>query len=290
MNDLQIQSFLVIAEEGSINSAAKKLFISPPALLKRIQQLEAEIGVPLFIRTSSGMALTKAGESCIGPFTNMLSEWNQAKENCHQITEERENVLKIGCHPIPTHFTRACTKFHRIYPQYTIDLSYFSAAFPFSYSYLDQGQLDMIKIGLTSEHPGTDYFCDNYITDRLCCIVQPNVMASIHEVSLRDLAGMTVHLDHIAYAYEKELEKINGEQKLGIRFRNDISDIYQVYQALEDHEGYICSWPYGDFFRTAHILQLKDDIFQKHCLIYREKTPIITAFIELVHSLYTPAE
>lgn len=131
----------------------------------------------------------------------------------------------------------------------------------------------MIKIGMTSESPGADYICDNYITDRLCCIVQPNVMANIHEVSLRDLTGMTIHLDHMAYAYEQELENINLDQKLGIRFRNDISDIYQVYQALEDNEGYICSWPYDDFFRTAHILQLKYNIFQRHCLIYRKKLP-----------------
>lgn len=155
--------------------------------------------------------------------------------------EERESVLRIGCHPIPTHFNRACIKFHRMYPQYTIDLSYFSASFPFSYSYLDQGHLDMIKIGMISESSGADYICDNYITDRLCCIVQPNVMANIHEVSLRNLAGMTIHLDHVPYAYEQELENINMDQNLCIRFRNDISDIYQVYQALEDNERYICS-------------------------------------------------
>lgn len=52
----------------------KKLYVTPPALLKRIQQLESEIGVPLFIRASSGMTLTKAGESCVSPFTSILSE------------------------------------------------------------------------------------------------------------------------------------------------------------------------------------------------------------------------
>lgn len=51
-----------IARAGSIRKAAEKLFITPSALDRRIQDLEAELGAPLFERHARGMRLTAAGE------------------------------------------------------------------------------------------------------------------------------------------------------------------------------------------------------------------------------------
>lgn len=61
MNDRQIQAFLAICEAGSMNRAAEKLFISQPALKKRIDVLETEMGVPLLKRNSEGCEMTEAG-------------------------------------------------------------------------------------------------------------------------------------------------------------------------------------------------------------------------------------
>lgn len=62
MNDRQIQAFLAIVESGSMNRAAEKLFITQPALKKRIDSLEGELGVQLFVRNVQGCALAPAGE------------------------------------------------------------------------------------------------------------------------------------------------------------------------------------------------------------------------------------
>ena len=61
MNDKQLQAFLVIAEMGSMNKAAEKLYISQPALKKRMDTLEEELGTSLFARDSGGCTLTEAG-------------------------------------------------------------------------------------------------------------------------------------------------------------------------------------------------------------------------------------
>ncbi len=54
--------FAVVAESGSISGAAKKLFISQPAISKTIANLENELQTALFIRNSRGVTLTDEGQ------------------------------------------------------------------------------------------------------------------------------------------------------------------------------------------------------------------------------------
>ena len=56
----QLRSFVVLAEERHFGRAAARLHVAQPALTKRIQQLEAGIGVPLFARTRKAVRLTAA--------------------------------------------------------------------------------------------------------------------------------------------------------------------------------------------------------------------------------------
>lgn len=62
VNDRQIQAFLAICEMGSMNRAAEKIYISQPALKRRVDLLEEELGTMLFMRTSGGCVLTEAGK------------------------------------------------------------------------------------------------------------------------------------------------------------------------------------------------------------------------------------
>ena len=50
----QIYYVLTIAETGSMNKAAEALFVSQPALTGAVKELESEIGICIFERTSRG--------------------------------------------------------------------------------------------------------------------------------------------------------------------------------------------------------------------------------------------
>lgn len=56
-----LNSFLVIAEEGSITAAAVRLHITQPALSRQLVQLESELGCTLFVRGKRHMELTENG-------------------------------------------------------------------------------------------------------------------------------------------------------------------------------------------------------------------------------------
>ena len=61
INIREIDSFIAVCEEQNITAAARRLFISQPALSKTIAQIEKKAGARLFIRNSSGAFLTHEG-------------------------------------------------------------------------------------------------------------------------------------------------------------------------------------------------------------------------------------
>lgn len=61
----QVEQVLTIAEEGSINKAAQKLYLSQPNLSASLKQLEIELGDTLFERTGKGAVLTPFGSEFI---------------------------------------------------------------------------------------------------------------------------------------------------------------------------------------------------------------------------------
>ena len=49
MYNPQLETFIRVADAGSFNKAAEELFISPPAVIKQINLLEAQLGLTLFV-------------------------------------------------------------------------------------------------------------------------------------------------------------------------------------------------------------------------------------------------
>lgn len=54
----QLRYVIAIVQAGSFNMAARQLFISQPSLSKSMAELEKEMGIALFQRTSRGALLT----------------------------------------------------------------------------------------------------------------------------------------------------------------------------------------------------------------------------------------
>lgn len=58
-----LDTFLTVADCKSFNRAAEKLYITPAAVMKRMNALEAHLGLKLIKRNKKGIVLTEAGES-----------------------------------------------------------------------------------------------------------------------------------------------------------------------------------------------------------------------------------
>ena len=63
MNHLRLLRYVdEVARVGSIRQAAERLHVAPSAVNRRIQDIEDELGTPIFERLPRGMRLTAAGE------------------------------------------------------------------------------------------------------------------------------------------------------------------------------------------------------------------------------------
>ncbi len=62
----QLKYALTIADCGSMNEAAKQLFISQPSLSETMKELETEIGIEIFLRSNRGISITPEGEEFLG--------------------------------------------------------------------------------------------------------------------------------------------------------------------------------------------------------------------------------
>ena len=80
MNILHMKYAVEVAKVGSLNKAAETLLIAQPNISRSIKELEADLGITIFDRTSKGMFLTPEGESFIGYAKNILKQIEQVED------------------------------------------------------------------------------------------------------------------------------------------------------------------------------------------------------------------
>lgn len=100
MYNPQLDTFLCVAEAGSFNKAAKKLYISPPAVIKQINLLEENLDLQLFVRTHHGLVLTKAGQSLYQDTKYIIQYCKDSVTRAKNAMQETENVIRIGTSPM----------------------------------------------------------------------------------------------------------------------------------------------------------------------------------------------
>jgi len=81
----QLRAFVEIAKVGQLTRAAERLHLSQPALSGQLKALEESLGVSLFERSSSGMALTASGRSLLAEAESVLAGIQQLKQTAQHL-------------------------------------------------------------------------------------------------------------------------------------------------------------------------------------------------------------
>lgn len=90
MNLLHMKYAVAIAEAGSINKAAERLYVGQPNLSRAVKELEASLGVTIFDRSSKGMFLTPDGELFIRSAKNILNQVDAVEKMFHKDTVRKK--------------------------------------------------------------------------------------------------------------------------------------------------------------------------------------------------------
>lgn len=100
MYNPQLETFLRVADAGSFNKAAEEIFITPTAIIKQINLLEASLDVKLFERTHRGLILTKAGKSLYQDTKYIIQYCRESVVRAKNAMQEDRNVIRIGTSPM----------------------------------------------------------------------------------------------------------------------------------------------------------------------------------------------
>lgn len=98
MTHLEIEAFFEVIKAGSISSAAQNLYVTQPALSRRIKTLEDELGYSLFSRKKGqrNIELTGKGEAFVSIAQKWLSIWQEAQELNSLDNSNILNIASVG--------------------------------------------------------------------------------------------------------------------------------------------------------------------------------------------------
>jgi LysR family nitrogen assimilation transcriptional regulator len=146
MDVRQLNTFLQVAELGSLSKAADRLRIAQPALSRQVRLLEHELKVALFSRHGRGMALTEAGEMLRARAGSILRQIDQARADLMQQAGAVRGHVAFGLPPTvgAVLATRLIDRFLSTYPNVTLRIVHgFSG---YLIEWLQHGELDIAVI------------------------------------------------------------------------------------------------------------------------------------------------
>jgi DNA-binding transcriptional LysR family regulator len=122
LNDLQ--AFRAVVELGSFRKAADAVNISQPALSRRIDKLEAALGVRLFERTTRSVTLTTVGRVFAPSAEQLLDDLDVALLGIRDVSSSRLGHVTIACVPSVAYYflPNVVASYHSRFPRIRVKL------------------------------------------------------------------------------------------------------------------------------------------------------------------------
>ncbi len=192
MDIAALQAFLAVAETGSFSKAAERIYLTQPAISKRIAALEHKLGTSLFDRIGRKVQLTEAGRALFDRSRAILNELEDAKRSLANLSGEIRGAVSlatshhIGLHRIP----QTLKRFHARYPDVRLDLRFMDSEE--ACHAVVRGDLELAVVTLPPT-PIPQLQCELVWNDPLDIVVAPNhALADVRAGTMRTL------LDHPA--------------------------------------------------------------------------------------------
>jgi len=149
----QIQSFLNVAALGSFTRAAEKMHTMQPALSQQVRDLESELGIRLFDRTTRRVELTEGGAEFRNIAAKIIEDLEAATRNAHELAERKRGRVIVAAPPLLASAVvpRAIADFRNKYPG--IDVRLIDARTDQIVESVRSGQVDC---GLGTFHAGEE--------------------------------------------------------------------------------------------------------------------------------------
>jgi len=219
-----LQAFVEVARQGSFSKAADLLFVTQPAVSKRIASLEDELQARLFDRIGKNITLTETGEELLPRTRRLLLEADEMKRIASSISNSVSGRLTMGTsHHIGLHRLPPVLKaFHKQYPEVIMDLHFMDSEQ--ACQAVEQGELELAIVTLPSATP-TNLEVQTIWIDRL-----EVVTAADHPLAAQQQAALKTLADYPAvlpgpqtYTHQILQQEL---QRLGLELDTTLSTNY----------------------------------------------------------------
>ncbi len=168
----QIEALNHLVEEGSFSRAAKKMFLTQPALTKQIKNLEDSLGIKVANRSTKGVSLTPGGKIYLEYARKILKLRNEARDRILALAERNSGILHIGASTIPAaHILPGIlSRFKKDYPRIQIKMQTSD-----SEKILDSILDSRLELGFVGKDtPNKKIHSEPFWKDRLALVVPEN--------------------------------------------------------------------------------------------------------------------
>lgn len=184
-----LKYFITVAREENITKAAKILHLTQPTLSRQLQQLEDELKVTLFHRSSHSIVLTEKGKIFLERAKEIIALCEVTQEEMSQQNADIQGEIRIGCGETKgmDFLTKQIAEFQKKYPKVRVCI--YSMTADLIHSCLENGQLHM---GLMTEPVSVDRYqylrIDEYDTWGIL-VRKDHSLGRKTAVTKKDLAG-----------------------------------------------------------------------------------------------------
>jgi len=184
-----LRSFVAVAEERHFARAAERLHVAQPWLSQQIRRVEAELGVPVFERTTRRVDLTPAGAALLPRAREILAAVQSAVEDARCAASGELGRVAVGFTGSATYtlLPRVAKELRIALPRVELEL-HGEMLTPAQVTGLLDGRID---IGLLRPPVGRPEICVEVVgrESLLAAVPMEHALAAENAVSLRQLAG-----------------------------------------------------------------------------------------------------
>ncbi|MBU2889530.1 LysR family transcriptional regulator [Celeribacter halophilus] len=180
-----LKTFVTVANLKGFTAAARALNTVQPAVSRQISELEQELGVSLFWRSTREVRITAAGEALLREATEILAHEERTRHLVRQTGEGRLGRLRIGfiSSAVQPFLPGLVREFSTCFPQVQVSLYEMTAAE--QHKALEAGQID-IALSRALPLTASDYFesVELYTDHLVAFLPEGHALASEPEIEL----------------------------------------------------------------------------------------------------------
>lgn len=275
MTITQLQYFVEVVKRKSITKAAKKLYVSQPAVSAAIKALEEEFKASFFIRYNNQITLTDEGHHLYQIALPLLENFNKTVEDMNAYINGT-SILKVGIPPMLGTFLLSpiLINYSKYQPNTTIQLIELGSA------QNQQAILDgEIELGLTvikgdqisdelSYYPILDTRLD-------LCVSKSHPLANKKEISLEELSNTPMVLMKDDCLQAAIIQKLFEEKGINPDIKIRTNQLYTIKELLLNNN--LCAFMFSQVAEKDDDLisiKIKEDLSLRIVIAWKMNSPL----------------